>query len=712
MKDLFLTVTEISLSTGLVILVLLALSPLLNRRYAAKWKYGIWMLLALRLAVPLSLELPKKQIVLDVPQRVTAPIVIPQGPPIVVTAPRPPQISLLDILAWVWLAGCIAFLLVHGISYVRYRRSVMRNCVEMKNEALNRHMEALCRELNIRRPIPILVCSEAASPMVLGFVRPLLIFPSGDYAGDTLFFVLKHELIHLKRRDVLGKLLLVLSNAIHWFNPLVYWMQREAVVDMELSCDERVVRGTGFESKRAYTETLLATLCRQYKKSTTFSTQFYGGKEIMKKRFKNILNRSKKRNGFLILAVVVMATLTLGLLIGCSAQEPATLETLAQASEAAASDVAVVIAPNGKLNIRKEPTTKSETVGTLTDGDQIEIVEIKDGWVRIPGGWISLDYVQLPFDLSETTPDRAYADAYQADLNIRENPTVKSNIVGKLKENEKVEILETQGNWGRIAEGWIYLDFVNLDTSRVDLSANKESAAAARTAIEFAMARFQNDMDAMRKFLSLSWEGMFWHVEFNQFPKQNELAARTVYREGDSKDFSVGGTVTMSIAVHDGDDSDNFIVCLIREPKDWKVYDFGFEDMEGFGKPSDEANVEETGVSSEESLPAVPEWTLNDEEALPVWANDFADAYFAGDEDTMKAFLLSPDAFDGVYGGKERVQFLSVKGSDISTEGAEPKATWWAEFRESADSDTVSYLRMDFVKRSGAWKIQWYALEK
>lgn len=123
MKDLFLTVTEISLSTSIVILILLALSPVLNRRYAAKWKYGIWLLLALRLAVPVAVRLPRQKIVLDVPVRMTAPITYTASN--AVTLPiqtQGPRIAPLDILAWIWLAGAAAFLILHLTAYFRCRR--------------------------------------------------------------------------------------------------------------------------------------------------------------------------------------------------------------------------------------------------------------------------------------------------------------------------------------------------------------------------------------------------------------------------------------------------------------------------------------------------------------------------------------------------------------------------------------------------------------
>lgn len=87
---------------------------------------------------------------------------------------------------------------------------------------------------------------------------------------------------------------------------------------MELSCDERVMQGTGYAMRKAYTEALLSTFHRQCAKKTVLSTQFYGGKKIMKKRFKNILTQKEKKNGIAVLICAVLLTLCFGTLVGCT----------------------------------------------------------------------------------------------------------------------------------------------------------------------------------------------------------------------------------------------------------------------------------------------------------------------------------------------------------------------------------------------------------
>lgn len=343
MTNIFLTVMEISLSISLLIAALLLFAPLLNKRYAAKWKYWIWVLLALRLILPFhgadvgaladsllhagsrsamrsgeraadsfpEQTMPQGRIVIGIPAQMT----IPLAPP---SEGSERHITPLDVTAYIWMAGGLTFVLVHLISYLHYKRQALRRGNAVTDNEILRRVFQLKRELRIKGSVRIIEYPEAASPMMIGFLEPVLILPEIRYDPVEQYFILKHELVHLKRRDVYVKLLLVAANAVHWFNPLVWIMQKEAAVDMELSCDERVTQGADHAVRKAYTETLLSTLHRGCAGRTVLSTQFYGGKQIMKKRFQNILRKTGKKNGAVILMCSLLLTVSLGTLVGCS----------------------------------------------------------------------------------------------------------------------------------------------------------------------------------------------------------------------------------------------------------------------------------------------------------------------------------------------------------------------------------------------------------
>lgn len=345
--NLFLNVIAISISTSLIIIFLLIFAPFLNKRYAVKWKYLIWVVIAVRLIIPFHMNVPFPQIVIDVPTEITVPIETnnendaPTMPPIepkpieannenankaplqteqrpLQAEQRPLKFTLLDITAYLWLTGCLLFLSVHIFSFLHYKGRITKKGIAVNEKYILQQVRESSRKLRIKPNIRILRYEDAESPMVIGFLKPTLVLPNCDYSEEELFFVLKHELIHIKRHDIYLKLLFVIANALHWFNPLIYVMQKEAVVDMELSCDEEVIRQTAYAVRKAYTETLLSTFNKQRKKGTFLTTQFYGGKKIMKKRFKNILTKSPKKNGLLLCICAVCITLISGMLIGCS----------------------------------------------------------------------------------------------------------------------------------------------------------------------------------------------------------------------------------------------------------------------------------------------------------------------------------------------------------------------------------------------------------
>ena len=341
MTDVFLSFLEIAIPISFIIALLLLLTPFLNRRYAAKWRYWIWIVLALRLLVPLGgneeeiasdmqsqvqtqAEAESEKTTLDtladgtVPRRVVVEIPTQMTAPIVTQSEKTSNISLLDIVAFIWMFGSLFFAAVHLASYFYYKHQILKRGKAIKDKDVLRLLLKLKRELHIKCKVSVMKYSGAASPMLIGFFRHVLILPEEQYDSQELFFILRHELIHLKRGDIYFKLLFVAANAVHWFNPLVWIMQKEAALDMELSCDERVIQGMGYAARRAYTETLLSTLHKQSTKKVFLSTGFYGGKEIMKKRFKNILTKKGKKNGSAVLIAVILLTVSLGTLVGCS----------------------------------------------------------------------------------------------------------------------------------------------------------------------------------------------------------------------------------------------------------------------------------------------------------------------------------------------------------------------------------------------------------
>lgn len=342
MTNIFPTYLGISATVGIVVLLILLASPFINRRYAAKWKYFIWIFLAIRLLIPVSGMYHKEskspavnetvqssgtvvyestQIQTVQPRRFVVEIPVEAKGQIThkpdVTGARP-KFSLFDIAFAAWIAGAVIFAAVPLLSCLHYKYRITRNGERIEDGGVSDTLQQLKSQLKIKRSVSLIRFSQAASPMIIGFIRPVLVLPCDEYSDEELQFIIRHELIHLKRGDVYIKLLCVLANAVHWFNPLIWIMRREAAIDMELSCDEGVIKDADFGVKKAYTETLMSSLRRQSAKRSSLTTQFYGGKGTMKKRFTNILGRGAKKNGIIVLICAVLLATVLGVVVGCT----------------------------------------------------------------------------------------------------------------------------------------------------------------------------------------------------------------------------------------------------------------------------------------------------------------------------------------------------------------------------------------------------------
>lgn len=163
------------------------------------------------------------------------------------------------------------------------------------------------RDLGVSAP-EMIVCEAISTPAVTGLLRPRLLLPHERYDVQELRYILRHELCHLKRRDMLLKLVLLAANAMHWFNPVVYLMLRQADEDIELACDSAATDGLELPERAAYSRTLLAAV-QSSVRALPATTCFGGTVERLKRRITNVLGAQKKR-GLGVVALVLALTLT------------------------------------------------------------------------------------------------------------------------------------------------------------------------------------------------------------------------------------------------------------------------------------------------------------------------------------------------------------------------------------------------------------------
>ena len=343
METFLLNLLKTSLLGSLAILAMLALKPLWRERYRAKTRCWLWLALAVFLLLPVDFSVknapvqaaPPKDYTLFVGTDKTAIQSTDnlfgdmaeksgQSPAAVrdtiiqrpVTNPEQKTtryIPVTTILFYGYLAGTAAFLLYQGVSYAHFRRTVRRWKRDVARADYAAMLSDTARDLGVSAP-EMIVCEAISTPAVTGLLRPRLLLPHERYDVQELRYILRHELCHLKRRDMLLKLVLLTANAMHWFNPVVYLMLRQADEDIELACDSAATDGLELPERAAYSRTLLAAV-QSSVRALPATTCFGGTVERLKRRITNVLGAQKKR-GLGVVALVLALTLTAGCAVG------------------------------------------------------------------------------------------------------------------------------------------------------------------------------------------------------------------------------------------------------------------------------------------------------------------------------------------------------------------------------------------------------------
>lgn len=179
-------------------------------------------------------------------------------------------------------------------------------------------------ELQIRGQVGLRVCPGISSPMLIGFIRPAILLPESAIPADELALIIRHELVHYKRKDVWYKALVLLAAALHWFNPFIHLVAREIAVQCEISCDDEVVKHSDANGRQKYVEAILGIIRKQSTLQSVLSTNFYSGKQGMKHRVYSIMDESNKKPGVFILAIIAAATLSTGMIVQINGPAPTT----------------------------------------------------------------------------------------------------------------------------------------------------------------------------------------------------------------------------------------------------------------------------------------------------------------------------------------------------------------------------------------------------
>lgn len=393
MNELFLKIINMSISASWLILAVLILRLVLKK--APKWvNVLLWGIVAVRLICPLSFEsalslIPSAETIpLDIEMAakptidsgvpainsVVNPVLSSFAPPQhVLTSANPLQIWI-PILNIIWLIGVGALLLYTAVSYWR-----------------------LCRKVDtaVRYKDNIFQSENVSSPFVLGLIKPRIYLPF-KLDGQNLEHVVAHEKAHIRRKDHWWKPLGFLLLTIHWFNPLMWLAYVLLCRDIELACDEKVIKELGNEQRADYTQALVA--CSVNRRMIAACPLAFGEVGV-KERVKSVMNYKRPAFWVIILAVIACVIVavcfltnpkqdsyTLRIVVPAGSQEEfvysheevSTIKnTIKIWSGDGLGDTEVLLSPVNKT------TETGYTATYLTRGMPVEFDAEKDTWFKI-----------------------------------------------------------------------------------------------------------------------------------------------------------------------------------------------------------------------------------------------------------------------------------------------------------------------------------------
>ena len=209
--------------------------------------------------------------------------------------------SHLSVWHGIWIAGAVLLAAFFLVGHLRGRRVYSASLPVEQPFA-----KAWLEENRIRRPVQIRYSDRIESPLTYGFLWPVLLVPADmDWADEeTAAFILSHEMSHIRRFDAFTKWLLAAALCIHWFNPLVWAMYILANRDLELACDEAVIRQYGMQACPSYA---LALLGMEEKRNRLSPLASSFSKSALKERIEAIMKAKKLTKGSIAAALVVVA---------------------------------------------------------------------------------------------------------------------------------------------------------------------------------------------------------------------------------------------------------------------------------------------------------------------------------------------------------------------------------------------------------------------
>lgn len=367
---------QMSAAGGVMILAIVVIRALALERLPRRTFTALWALVLARLLLPFSLPSPLSVYSLlgrrtAVGAAGTAPV-----PDLPLSVPASETAGGLEAAAssasapfplWaaVWAGGTVLLAIAMAVLYWRCRREFA--AALPVEDPLAYQLLADCR---LRRPAALRQSDRVSTPLTYGLLRPVILLPKAmDFSDrEALRYVLAHEAVHIRRMDGAAKLVLAAALCLHWCNPLVWAMYILANRDIELSCDEAVVRLFGREARAAYARTLIRMEEDRSRRAILFS---HFSKNAIEERIVSIMKTRKTSLPSALLAAALIVCVAGGFATSAAASEAQAAGTSASetAQDSAFDPASLLPASRADFEEEGDLLRQYETFGVSYDED-------------------------------------------------------------------------------------------------------------------------------------------------------------------------------------------------------------------------------------------------------------------------------------------------------------------------------------------------------
>ena len=321
-SEIFKAILVTTLAGSALAAVISIFRPITKKIFGYSWHYYIWLCVLFVMLMPVRFNVNTTSAPNIATQTVQTQQTVAGEQPettenIVQTAPiQKPQLlqkatviwdriiyNRMNILAYLWLIGAIALMLLNVVRYVRLNIKIRKNGEVTSCPETRAYTD---RKINVR------VWENVASPFITGIFRPMLILPKTELSEEQLHNILRHEMTHFKRNDILYKWFAEFVKCVHWFNPMAWYVLKQIASECEISCDMSVTKNMSGSEEMSYVSTILSLLPTGKSKQLPLTTQMASSKKFLKRRFIMIKNK-KTTSRFMsvlsaVIAVVMLST--------------------------------------------------------------------------------------------------------------------------------------------------------------------------------------------------------------------------------------------------------------------------------------------------------------------------------------------------------------------------------------------------------------------